>query len=82
MRVCYLDCHGSVIVLLPSDKHRKYITSITAVLLPFLMYLLTLPCTKAYEVTNPEQAYGYTTFMIFEFVKNRTYYLTESGLRI
>jgi hypothetical protein len=30
-------------VLLPSDGHRKPITSITAVLLPFVTYLLTLP---------------------------------------
>jgi hypothetical protein len=30
-------------VLLPSDTHRKPITSITAVLLPFVSYLLTLP---------------------------------------
>jgi hypothetical protein len=39
MRVCYLNCH----VLLPSDVHRKHITSITAVLLPLVTYLLTLP---------------------------------------
>jgi hypothetical protein len=32
----------SWIVLLPSDTHRKPITSITAVLLPFVTYLLTL----------------------------------------
>jgi hypothetical protein len=30
-------------VLLPSDTYRKHITSITAVLLPFVTYLLTLP---------------------------------------
>jgi hypothetical protein len=30
-------------VLLPSDTHRKPITTITAVLLPFVTYLLTLP---------------------------------------
>jgi hypothetical protein len=44
IRVCYLDCH----VLLPSITHRKPITSITAVLLPFMSYLLTLPriCTQ------------------------------------
>jgi hypothetical protein len=30
-------------VLLASDTHRKLITSITAVLLPFVAYLLTLP---------------------------------------
>jgi hypothetical protein len=36
-------------VLLPSDTHIKPITTITAVLLPFLTYLLTLPrtCTAA-----------------------------------
>jgi hypothetical protein len=33
-------------VLLPSDTHIKPITSITAVLLPFVTYLLTLPCTR------------------------------------
>jgi hypothetical protein len=31
-------------VLLPSDTHRKPIASITAVLLPFVTCLLTLPC--------------------------------------
>jgi hypothetical protein len=30
-------------VLRPSDSHRKLIKSITAVLLPFVIYLLTLP---------------------------------------
>jgi hypothetical protein len=30
-------------VLLPSDTYRKRITPITAVLLPFVTYLLTLP---------------------------------------
>jgi hypothetical protein len=33
-------------LLLPSDTDRKYITSITAVLLPFVTYLLTLPRTR------------------------------------
>jgi hypothetical protein len=33
-------------VLLPSDTNRKPITSITAVLLPFVTYLLTLPCMR------------------------------------
>jgi hypothetical protein len=32
-------------VLLPSDTHRKPITFITAALLPFVTYLLTLPRT-------------------------------------
>jgi hypothetical protein len=31
----------SLTVLLSSDTHRKLITSITAVLLPFVTYLLT-----------------------------------------
>jgi hypothetical protein len=33
-------------VLLPTDTHRKHITSITAVLLPFVTYLLTLPRSR------------------------------------
>jgi hypothetical protein len=33
-------------VLLPSDTHRKSITSITAVLLPFVTCLLTRPCNN------------------------------------
>jgi hypothetical protein len=32
-------------VLLPIDTHRKFITPITAVLLPFVTYLLTHPVT-------------------------------------
>jgi hypothetical protein len=32
-------------VLLPSDTYRKPITSINSCLLPFVTYLLTLPCT-------------------------------------
>jgi hypothetical protein len=40
MRICYLDCWT---VLLPSDTQRKPITSITAVLLPSMIHLLTLP---------------------------------------
>jgi hypothetical protein len=35
-------------VLLPSDTHRKPITSITAVLVTFVAYLLTLPRSKYY----------------------------------
>jgi hypothetical protein len=35
-------------VLLPSDRHRKPITSITAMLLPFVTYLLTLPPTSVF----------------------------------
>jgi hypothetical protein len=45
MRVCYLDS-WSWTVLLPSDTHRK---PITAVLLPFLACLLTLPCTRLFN---------------------------------
>jgi hypothetical protein len=33
-------------VLLPSDTRRKPITSITSVLLPFVTYVLTLPCSS------------------------------------
>jgi hypothetical protein len=42
MRVCYL-LSWSWTVLLPSDTDRKHITSITAVLLQFVTYLLPLP---------------------------------------
>jgi hypothetical protein len=49
MHVCYLRLQWSWTVLLPSDTHRKPIRSITAVLLPFTAYSLTLPCI--YEVT-------------------------------
>jgi hypothetical protein len=41
-----LSCSWTV--LLPSDTHRKPITSITAVLLPLVTYLLTLPRTTDY----------------------------------
>jgi hypothetical protein len=42
-------------VLLPSDVHREPITSITAVLLPFVTYLLTLPRTSHFmAATFPE----------------------------
>jgi hypothetical protein len=36
-------------VLLPSDSHRKPITSLTVVLLPFMAYLLTVPGTTLYD---------------------------------
>jgi hypothetical protein len=43
----------SWIVLLPSDTHRKDITHITDVLLPFVSYLLTLPRRITIEtITN------------------------------
>jgi hypothetical protein len=38
-------------MLLPSDTNRKHIASITAVLLPFVTYLLTLPC-KCMKLIN------------------------------
>jgi uncharacterized protein (DUF486 family) len=38
-------------VLLPSDRHRIPITSITDVLLPFETYLLTLPCNRLFRVS-------------------------------
>jgi hypothetical protein len=37
-------------VLVPSDTYTKSIMSITAVLLPFVTYLLTLPCTYPMEM--------------------------------
>jgi hypothetical protein len=42
-------------VLLPSDTHRKPITSITAVLLPFVTYLLTLPLMYTILIGSPER---------------------------
>jgi hypothetical protein len=39
--VCYIDSWNWT-VLLPSDTHRKPIMSITAILLPFVTYLLTI----------------------------------------
>jgi hypothetical protein len=42
MRICCLDS-WSWTVLLPSDTHRKPVTSLTVVLLLFVTYLLTLP---------------------------------------
>jgi hypothetical protein len=44
MHVCYLDCHEAGLLLLPSDIHGTPIMSITAVLLPFVTYVLTVPC--------------------------------------
>jgi hypothetical protein len=41
-------------VLLPSDTHRKPITSIRAVLHPFVTYLLTLPRQTSDLVTDVE----------------------------
>jgi hypothetical protein len=47
-------------VLLPSDTHKKSITSITAVLLPFVIYLLTLP-----RIWNdPEEGYDVDWFLL------------------
>jgi hypothetical protein len=40
-------------VLLRSDTHRKRITSITAVLLPFVIYLLTLPSSMVPQPICP-----------------------------
>jgi hypothetical protein len=45
MRVCYLDS-WSWTVLLPSDTHRKPITSIAVALFPFVTYLLTVSRIK------------------------------------
>jgi hypothetical protein len=41
-------------VLLPSDTHTKPITSITAVLLPFVTYLLTLSRIRLDGVKSQE----------------------------
>jgi hypothetical protein len=46
-------------VLLPSDTYRKTITSITAVLLSFVTYLLTLPRIPLHEMREADsQASG------------------------
>jgi hypothetical protein len=41
-------------MLIPSDTHRKFIASITAVLLPFVTHLLSLPKLGA-EYGPPEE---------------------------
>jgi hypothetical protein len=41
MLACYLDCLEAGLCLLPNDTHRKPITSITSVLIPFVAYLLS-----------------------------------------
>jgi hypothetical protein len=41
-------------VLLSSDTHRKRITSITAVLLPFVIYLLTLLKAQVFRMWTDE----------------------------
>jgi hypothetical protein len=43
IRVCYLDCHEAGLCCYLVIHIRKPITSTTAVLLPFVTYLLTLP---------------------------------------
>jgi hypothetical protein len=45
-------------MLLPSDTHRKPITSITTVLLPFVTYLLTLPLTTRIRVAKTGQKHA------------------------
>jgi hypothetical protein len=54
-------------VLLPSDKHRKPITSITAALLPFVTYLLTVPRTSnSSTIANAHSRIHYSTHWVFE----------------
>jgi hypothetical protein len=52
-------------VLLPNDTYRKPITSITAVLLPFETYLLTLSHTfklfKKFSYRSPQSCGSETT---------------------
>jgi hypothetical protein len=43
MHVCCLDCHEAGLCCHLVITHRKPVMSITAVLLPFVTYLLTLP---------------------------------------
>jgi hypothetical protein len=46
MCICYLDCHEAGLCCCLVVTHRRPITSITAVLLPFVTYLRTLPRTS------------------------------------
>jgi hypothetical protein len=50
-------------VLLPSDTHRIPITSITAVLLPFVTYLLTLSRVKLDGVKSKEMYLHATSWL-------------------
>jgi hypothetical protein len=50
-------CTESVCYLLLCDIQRKHITPITAVLLPFVTYLLTLP-HKTVSVTKYNNAFN------------------------
>jgi hypothetical protein len=52
-------------VLLPSETHRKPITSITAVLLPFVTNLLTLPRKNSQKLTG-----SYPTLWCFPRIRN------------
>jgi hypothetical protein len=49
MCICYLDWHEACTMLLPSGTHKKRIISVTAVLLPFVTYLLHRPCAGSVE---------------------------------
>jgi hypothetical protein len=51
-------------VLLPSDTHRKLVTSNTAVLLPFMTYLLTLPSTVFRWQSGVGKVHQPVTFLV------------------
>jgi hypothetical protein len=55
-------------VLLPSDTYRKPITSITTVLLPFVTYLLTLPCITQFGFVIPTSPYIYNILFTLELL--------------
>jgi hypothetical protein len=48
-------------VLIPNDTYRKHITDITAVLLPFVTHLLTLPRIRDLY-SNPGRGTGYFSY--------------------
>jgi hypothetical protein len=64
----------SWIMLLPSDTHWKHVTSITAVLLPFVTHLLTLPHTCHSETV--ENIVHVNTGWIRKDMKGSVYGLT------
>jgi hypothetical protein len=55
----------SCTVLLPSDTHRKPITSITAVLLPFVTYSLTLPRNSLLRILPVIEVRFFSTKFVF-----------------
>jgi hypothetical protein len=73
-------------VLLPSDIYRKLITSVTAVLLPFVVYLLTLPSIPTVYNINLEDYFKEiveetTSAFSVIFIKLYFHYSSTQSLR-